>query len=84
MSLLYITMYIAGAVIGMAAGVPLQKALFESVSAGANVGLSVGVTAPSMPVLLKITYIIEMWLGRLEFIAAFAFFGFLISMVRGK
>jgi len=37
-----------------------------------------------MPVLLKITYIIEMWLGRLEFIAAFAFFGFLISMVRGR
>jgi len=84
MSLLYITMYIAGAVIGMAAGVPLQKALFESVSAGANVGLSVGVTAPSMPALLKLTYIVEMWLGRLEFIAAFAFIGFLISMVRGR
>ncbi len=84
MSLLYITLYIAGAVIALAYGVPLQQALFESVSAGANVGLSVGVTDPSMPILLEITYIIQMWLGRLEFIAAFALIGFLYSMVRGK
>ncbi|MCJ7754811.1 MAG: hypothetical protein MUP13_09620, partial [Thermoanaerobaculales bacterium] len=84
MSLLYITMYFFGAVVGVAQGVPLQQAAFESVSAGANVGLSVGVTDPSMSVVLEITYIIQMWLGRLEFVAAFAFMGFLVSMVRGK
>jgi len=84
MSLLYVTLYIVGAVIGLAYGIPLQAALFESVSAGANVGLSVGVTDSSMPVLLEITYIIQMWLGRLEFVAAFAFIGFLYSIVRGK
>ena len=84
MSLLYITMYFVGAVVGVAQGVPLQQAVFESVSAGANVGLSVGVTNPSMSLVLEITYIIQMWLGRLEFVAAFAFMGFLVSMVRGK
>ena len=84
MSLLYVTLYLVGTVIGMAHGVPLQQALFESVSAGANVGLSVGVTNPSMGALLKITYIVQMWLGRLEFVAVFAFVGFLISIVKGK
>jgi trk system potassium uptake protein TrkH len=83
-SLLYVTLYMAGTVIAMAYGIPLQQALFESVSAGANVGLSVGVTDPSMPVFVEITYIIQMWLGRLEFVAAFALIGFLYSMVKGK
>jgi trk system potassium uptake protein TrkH len=83
-SLLYVAMFVIGTGIGLATGVPLTEALFESVSAGANVGLSVGITEPTMPLVLKLTYLVQMWLGRLEFVAVFAFVGFLISIVRGR
>jgi trk system potassium uptake protein TrkH len=83
-SLLFVALYLVGAMVGLAYGYPLQSALFESVSASANVGLSVGVTSPTMPVLLEVTYILQMWLGRLEFVAAFALVGFVLSAVRGR
>jgi trk system potassium uptake protein TrkH len=83
-SLLYVALYLFGAAVGVAYGYGLQEALFESVSASAAVGLSTGVTSPSMPVLLKLVMILQMWIGRLEFVAAFALAGFLWSMVRGK
>lgn len=83
-SLLFVAMYLIGAGVGMAYGNSLQAALFESVSAGANVGLSVGITAPSMPAMLEVTYAAQMWLGRLEFVAVFALIGFLVSAVRGR
>lgn len=83
-SLLFVALFLVGAGVGVAYGVPLQAALFESVSAGANVGLSVGVTRPAMPVLLKLTYILQMLLGRLEFIAVFVLVGFVVSWVRGR
>ncbi len=83
-SLLYVGLYALGAGIGLAAGIPLQEALFESVSAAANVGLSVGITNPAMPTALKLTYAFQMWAGRLEFISIFSLIGFAWSMVRGK
>jgi trk system potassium uptake protein TrkH len=83
-SLLYVALYLLGAGVGIAYGASLQEALFESVSAGANVGLSVGLTDPSMPILLKVTYITQMWLGRLEFVAIFSLLGFLYAWWRGK
>lgn len=69
---LYVVTYISGGLIGAAYGFPAADALFESVSATANVGLSTGVTAPGMPAGLKIAYMLQMWAGRLEFIALFA------------
>ncbi len=83
-SLLYVALYLLGTGVALAYGVPLQAALFESVSAAANVGLSVGVTDATMPALLKVVYIAQMWMGRLEFVAVFAMVGFLWSIVRGK
>jgi trk system potassium uptake protein TrkH len=83
-SLLYVAMYLIGAGVGIAYGAPLQPALFESVSAGANVGLSVGLTDASMPVVLQMTYMAQMWLGRLEFVAVFSLLGFIVSWVRGR
>jgi trk system potassium uptake protein TrkH len=83
-SLLYVALFLVGAGVAIGYGYGLQEALFESVSAGASVGLSVGVTDPSMPMLLKVTYMFQMWAGRLEFVAVFAFAGFLYSWVRGK
>ncbi len=83
-SLLYVALYLLGTGVGLIYHLPLQSALFESVSAGANVGLSVGITDPSMPAVLKLVYVFQMWAGRLEFVAIFALFGFLISLVKGK
>lgn len=83
-SLLYVALYLLGAGVALAYGIPLQDALFESVSASANVGLSVGVTSPTMPVLLEIVYIAQMWAGRLEFVAVFSLLGFIYASVRGR
>ncbi len=83
-SLLYVALYLLGTGMGLIYHLPLESALFESVSAGANVGLSVGVTDPSMPMALKLTYMFQMWAGRLEFVAVFSLLGFMFSLIRGK
>lgn len=83
--LLYFLTYLAGAMVGLLyGGWDITETLFESVSAAANVGLSVGIVAPDMPVALQVTYLVQMWLGRLEFAAAFALLGYATSMVRGR
>ncbi|MCM8830238.1 MAG: TrkH family potassium uptake protein [Candidatus Omnitrophica bacterium] len=78
--ILYITLYLTGGLIGVFYGYPFLPSLFESVSASANVGLSMGITSPFMPTGLKITYIIQMWIGRLEFLSVFVLFRFLLSL----
>jgi trk system potassium uptake protein len=83
-ALLYVALYLVGAGVALGYGYGFQEALFESVSAGANVGLSVGITQPAMPMLLKLTYIVQMWAGRLEFVALFALLGFVYAWVKGK
>ena len=80
----YINLYILGTVAGMLYGYSLSEASFESVSAAANVGLSCGITSPSMPALLKLVYIFQMWAGRLEFIAVMVLLGTIIATFRGK
>jgi trk system potassium uptake protein TrkH len=80
----YLLLYAMGALIGVGLGYPLLESLFESTSAAANVGLSCGITDTSMPIILKITYIIEMWAGRLELMSIFALIGFIVAMIRGK
>ncbi len=83
-TLLYIMLYFAGALLGLFYGYPLQDALFESTSAAAAVGLSVGVVGPHREWTLKRFYIFQMWIGRLEFISVFALFGYLYATVRGR
>lgn len=80
----YVNLYLLGTIAGMIFGYSLSEASFESVSAAANVGLSCGVTSPSMPAALKIVYIIEMWAGRLEFIAIFVLGGLIVAALKGK
>ncbi|MDR6301538.1 TrkH family potassium uptake protein [Mesonia maritima] len=46
----------------------LADALFESASAQGTVGLSTGITDPSMSPVLEGIYIIQMWAGRIEII----------------
>ncbi|PIS30869.1 cation transporter [Candidatus Saganbacteria bacterium CG08_land_8_20_14_0_20_45_16] len=79
----YIFTYLGGTIIGVYYGYPLANAAFESVSAAANVGLSTGITVPTMPTGLKITYIVQMWLGRLEFMSIFILFGLAIARFTG-
>jgi trk system potassium uptake protein TrkH len=81
---LFLLTYLGGALVGVAYGHSFEAALFESTSAAANVGLSIGVLGPSNPVLLKLVYTTQMWLGRLEFLAAFALVGYGVAVVRGR
>ncbi len=72
---LYLAFYFAGALVMSAYGIPLKSALFEFASALGTVGLSVGVTSPSLPGPLIWLETAAMFLGRLEFfvvIGAFA------------
>ncbi len=80
----YVLLYGVGTLIGVGCGYPLLDSLFESTSAAANVGLSCGITDCGMPALLKVTYIIEMWAGRLELMSVFALAGFLVALIKGK
>jgi len=83
-TLAYIILYLLGALVGMFYGYPFLDALFESTSAAANVGLSCGITSVDMPAALKVTYITQMWIGRLEFMSVFTIIGFLFACIKGK
>ncbi|CAN5204117.1 hypothetical protein BH23ACT9_BH23ACT9_01000 [soil metagenome] len=82
--LLFLFLYFIGAAVGLFYGYPLEEALFESTSAAGGVGLSVGIAAPDMPPGLMVTYILQMWFGRLEFISALALLGYVGAMLRGR
>ncbi len=83
-TLAYIALYLLGTAVGCFYGYPFINALFESTSAAANVGLSCGITEAAMPVGLKITYMLQMWAGRLEFISVLVLGAFIVSFFRGK
>jgi len=75
--LCYIVLFSVGTLLGTYYGYPLAHSAFEAASITGNVGLSIGITTPSMPVLMKIYYILAMYLGRLEFLSVFAMIGYL-------
>jgi len=79
--LLYIVTFGIGTLLGVLCGYSLDAAAFESASVTGNVGLSIGITVPGMPNLLKIWYIIAMYLGRLEFMSVFVLIGVLFQGV---
>jgi len=83
-TLAYLGLYGLGALAGMYCGYPFLESLFESTSAAANVGLSCGITQVNMPAFLKLTYIFQMWAGRLEFMSIFALVGFFVAAVKGR
>lgn len=76
---LYVVTYLTGGLIGAAYGYPMELALFESVSATANVGLTSGITAPTMPVGMKLLYMVQMLAGRLEFFTLLALIAAIVS-----
>jgi len=77
--LCYIVTFTVGAALGTYYGYPWADSAFESASVTGNVGLSIGVTSPTMPALMKTYYIVAMYLGRLEFLSVFAMFGYFLG-----
>jgi len=78
----YMVVFAIGTAIGTWYGYPMSAAAFESASVTGNVGLSIGVTSASMPAVMKVYYIIAMYLGRLEFLSVFALVGYLIGGIK--
>jgi len=83
-TLSYLAIYIFGTCVGAYYGYPVLNSLFESTSAAANVGLSCGITNAGMPAVLKLTYILQMWAGRLEFMSIFTLIGFFVAAIKGR
>lgn len=73
----YMVTFSIGTMLGTYYGYSFADSAFEAASVTGNVGLSIGVTSSSMPAVMKIYYIIAMYLGRLEFLSVFALIGFL-------
>lgn len=83
--LLFIVTYLIGTVAALMYGrYDLTEALFEAVSVGSNIGISIGIVDPLMPQGLMAVYTVMMWLGRLEYVAVFALVGYLIAIARGR
>lgn len=68
---LYTIVYTAGVGLMCACGFTARDSLFEFASAVGTVGLSMGVTSPSMPALVLWAETLAMFLGRLEFMVVF-------------
>jgi Trk-type K+ transport system membrane component len=84
--LIVLTATLTGAVLVLFVdgNVNLTEALFLSTSAATNGGMSIGTLGTFSPVLLKVTVLLLMLLGRLEWLAVFATVGFLFAGIRGR
>ena len=82
--ILYLVLYLGGGMMGLFYGYDLRLSLFESTAAGATGGLSVGLVRPDLETPLKVLYIVQMLVGRLEFVAMFALAGYVVSVLRGR
>ncbi len=78
----YIVLFGIGTLLGTFYGYPLASSAFEAASATGNAGLTIGITSPSIPALLKVYYILAMYMGRLEFISVFALIGYAVGGIK--
>lgn len=78
--LLLLFTVLTGAIVALffVEGIDLTESLFESASAVSNTGVSIGVLTPSSPPVVKLLYLGQMWVGRLEFLAVLALFGLVL------
>lgn len=82
--LAYIITFTVSTLAGAMCGYPFAMAAFEAASVTGNVGLSIGLTTAAMPALLKIVYILTMWLARLEFMSILALGAYFAAKVKRK
>ncbi|MFD1585598.1 potassium transporter TrkG [Halorientalis brevis] len=74
-TILWILLLIASSIVlaNVAPGFGYADALFEVASAQGNVGLSSGITGPTMHPLAEAMFTLNMWIGRLEIIPVLVF-----------
>lgn len=63
---IYLLIYIASVIIVLIYYPDISRVIFEVASALSNVGLSSGIMTPTSPVLVKLVFIVDFWMGRLE------------------
>lgn len=80
----YFVIYIVSVIIVLIYYPDISRVIFEVASALSNVGLSSGVLSPSSPALVKIVFIIDFWMGRLEIWPVLLLFTIIINNVVGK
>ncbi len=80
----YTVTFTLGTLIGMLCCYPFASAAFEAASVTGNVGLSIGVVGAFMPWFLKVTYIVIMWVGRLEFMSVLALGVYFVMRLKKK
>ncbi len=80
----YFVIYIVSVIIVLIYYPDISRVIFEVASALSNVGLSSGVLSPSSPALVKIVFIIDFWMGRLEIWPVLLLFTIVINNVVGK
>ena len=82
--LMFVLSFLLGTMVTLLYGsADVTEALFESVSIGSNIGISIGVVQPGMPRGLMAVYAVQMILGRLEFVAVLVLVGYVLSFRRG-
>jgi len=62
----YFVIYIISVVLVLIYYGDISRVIFEVASGLSNVGLGSGIIIPSSPVLVKLVFIFDMWIGRLE------------------
>jgi trk system potassium uptake protein TrkH len=62
----YFIIYIISVIIVLIYYPDISRVIFEVASALSNVGLSSGIITPDSPVAVKIVFILDFWMGRLE------------------
>lgn len=83
--LLFVVTSLVGGAVGLVAGAgDITRTLFESVSLTTNTGLSTGLIGPGAPPVVLVTAAVQMWLGRLEFVAVLALLATLVPRRRGS
>ena len=81
-AIFFIVFAALGAMLFIAHGNDAVLSVCESLGFLCNTGFDVGLTSPSMPLVEKIVAMLQMWAGRLEFIALFAIVAGLIVSFR--
>ncbi len=79
--ILYVVTYVVGALVGIAHGYDATQSIFESIAMTSNGGLTTGLATPGMPPTLELFYILQMWVGRLEFITLLALVAQVVASV---